>query len=226
MNIVIIGGTGLIGKQLATLLAQAGHSVKPASPSSGVDAVTGQGLDEALAGAQVVVDVTNSPSFEDEAVMHFFRSSTAHLLETSARAGVRHYVALSVVGSERLPDSGYFRAKMVQEGLIRAGSIPFTILRATQFFEFLMAIAQVNTEGQTVRLPAAPLQPIAAADVAAALADVAEQPPVNGMREVGGPQAVPLDILMRHVFNARQDPARWSPTTTRATSDPASAQRH
>lgn len=205
MNIVIIGGTGLIGKQLTRLLEQAGHAVTPASPSSGVNAVTGEGLDAALAGAQVVVDVTNSPSFEDEAVMHFFRSSTRHLLEASARAGVRHYVALSVVGSERVPDSGYFRAKVAQEALIRAGGVPFTILRATQFHEFLMPIAQVNTEGQTVRLPSAPLQPIASADVAAALADVAVQAPANGMLEVGGPEAVPLDALIRRVFQARQD---------------------
>jgi len=205
MNIVIIGGTGLIGKQLARLLDQAGHAVIPASPSSGVNAVTGEGLDEALAGAHVVVDVTNSPSFEDEAVMHFFRSSTTHLLEASRRAGVQHYVALSVVGSERVPDSGYFRAKVAQEALIRTGGVPFTILRATQFHEFLMAIAQVNTEGQTVRLPSAPLQPVASADVAAALADVAARAPVNGMLELGGPEAVPLDALIRRVFEARQD---------------------
>lgn len=205
MNIVIIGGTGLIGKQLTALLQKAGHAVTPASPSSGVNAVTGEGLDQALAGAEVVVDVTNSPSFEDAAVMHFFRSSTQHLLEASARAGVRHYVALSVVGSERVPDSGYFRAKVAQEALIRAGNVPYTILRATQFHEFLMAIAQGNTQGQTVRLPSAPLQPIAAADVAAALAEVVVQAAANGMREVGGPEAVPLDELIRRVFRARQD---------------------
>lgn len=206
MNIVVIGGTGLIGKQLTQLLRQAGHDVKAASPSSGVNAVTGEGLSEALAGAQAVVDVTNSPSFDDEAVMHFFRASTRNLLDASARAGVQHFVALSVVGSERVPASGYFRAKVAQESLIQGGSVPYTIVRATQFHEFLMSVAHVATEGQTVRLPSAPLQPIASADVAAALADVAVRPPLNGMCEVAGPEAVPLDQLIRRVLQARQDP--------------------
>ena len=206
MKIVVIGGSGLIGKQLTTLLRQAGHSVTAASPSSGVNAVTGEGLSEALAGAQVVVDVSNSPSFEDEAVMHFFRASTRNLLEASARAGVGHYVALSVVGSERVPASGYFRAKVAQEALIQQSGVPYTIVRATQFHEFLMSIAHVATEGQNVRLPSAPLQPIAASDVAAALADVAVQVPLNGTCEVAGPEAVPLDQLIRQVFQARQDP--------------------
>lgn len=206
MNIVIIGGSGLIGKQLSALLAQAGHGVTAASPSSGVNTVTGEGLNEALAGAEVVVDVTNSPSFEDEAVMHFFRASTTNLLAASARAGVRHLVALSVVGSERVPDSGYFRAKVAQEALIQACPVPYTIVRATQFFEFLMSVAQVATDGNTVRLPSAPLQPMAAADVAAALADVVVQPPLNGTREVGGPEAIALDELVRRVLRARQDP--------------------
>jgi uncharacterized protein YbjT (DUF2867 family) len=206
MNIVIIGGSGLIGKQVTHLLRQAGHAVTAASPSSGVNAVTGEGLSQALAGAQVVVDVSNSPSFEDEAVMHFFRASTQNLLVASARAGVRHVVALSVVGSERLPDSGYFRAKVAQEALIQAGPVPYTIVRATQFYEFLMAIAHVGTVGTTVPLPSAPLQPIAASDVAAAVADVALQPPLNGTCEVAGPEAVPLDALIRRVFQARQDP--------------------
>ncbi len=206
MNIVVIGGSGLIGKQLTVLLGQAGHAVTAASPSSGVNAVTGEGLSEALAGAQVVVDVSNSPSFEDEAVMHFFRTSTRNLLEASARAGVGHVVALSVVGSERVPASGYFRAKVAQEALIQAGPVPYTLVRATQFHEFLMPIAQAATEGQTVRLPSAPLQPIAASDVAAALADVAVQAPLNGTCEVAGPEAAPLDQLIRRVFLARQDP--------------------
>lgn len=206
MNIVIIGGTGLIGKQLTALLREAGHAVTPASPSSGVNAVTGEGLDLAVAGAQVVVDVTNSPSFEDEAVMHFFRASTQNLLAASERAGVRHYVALSVVGSERMPDSGYFRAKIAQESLIKTSPVPFTLVRATQFFEFLMSVAHVGTVGNTVPLPATPLQPIAAADVAAALAQVAVQAPLNGMCEVAGPEAVPLDALIRRVLQARQDP--------------------
>lgn len=208
MNIVIIGGTGLIGKQVTTLLQQAGHAVTAASPSSGVNAVTGEGLDQALAGAQVVVDVTNSPSFEDEAVMHFFRASTQNLLAASQRAGVRHFVALSVVGSERLPESGYFRAKVAQEALIKAGPVPYTLVRATQFFEFLMSVAHVGTVGDTVPLPSAPLQPIAAADVAAALADVAVQVPLNDTCEVAGPEAVPLDALIRRVLEARQDPRK------------------
>lgn len=206
MNIVVIGGSGLIGKQLSALLRQAGHAVTAASPSSGVNAVTGEGLSEALAGAQVVVDVSNSPSFEDEAVMHFFRASTRNLLYVCARAGVGHFVALSVVGSERVPASGYFRAKVAQEALIQAGPVPYTLVRATQFHEFLMSIAHVATEGQTVRLPSAPLQPIAASDVAEALADVAVQAPLKGTCEVAGPEAVPLDQLIRQVFQARQDP--------------------
>lgn len=206
MNIVIIGGSGLIGKQLTNLLRQRGHTVAAASPSTGVNAVTGEGLAEALRDAQVVVDVTNSPSFEDEAVMHFFRASTQNLLAACARAGVGHFVALSVVGSERVPDSGYFRAKVAQEALIKAGPVPYTLLRATQFFEFLMSVAHVGTVGNTVALPSAPLQPIAAADVAAALADVALQAPLNGTCEVAGPEAVPLDALIRRVLQARQDP--------------------
>lgn len=205
MNIVILGGSGLIGTQLAARLQQAGHTVTPASPSTGVNAVTGEGLDQVLAGAQVVVDVTNSPSFEDEAVMHFFRASTQNLLAASARAGLGHYVALSVVGSERVPDSGYFRAKVAQEALIKAGPVPYTIVRATQFFEFLPAIAQVNTEGGAVRLPSAPLQPMASADVAAELARVAQQAPLNGTCEVAGPQALGLDALIRQLFEARGD---------------------
>lgn len=216
MKIVVIGGSGLIGKQLATLLRQAGHAVTAASPSSGVNAVTGEGLSEALAGAQVVVDVSNSPSFEDEAVMHFFRTSTRNLLDASARAGVGHFVALSVVGAERVPASGYFRAKVAQEALIQEGRVPYTLVRATQFHEFLMSIAHVATEGQTVRLPSAPLQPIAASDVAAALAEVAVQAPVNGTCEVAGPEAVPLDELIRRVFQARQD-AREVVSDPRAT---------
>jgi uncharacterized protein YbjT (DUF2867 family) len=206
MNIVIIGGSGLIGKQLTSLLRQAGHAVTAASPSSGVNAVTGEGLSQVLVGAEVVVDVSNSPSFEDEAVMHFFRTSTRNLLAASAHAGVRHLVALSVVGSERVPASGYFRAKVAQEALIKDGKVPYTIVRATQFHEFLMSVAHVATEGQTVRLPSAPLQPIASADVAAALADVAVQAPLNGTCEVGGPEAVPLDELIRRVLQARRDP--------------------
>jgi uncharacterized protein YbjT (DUF2867 family) len=206
MKLVVLGGSGLIGKQLTTLLRQAGHEVTAASPSSGVNAVTGEGLSEALAGAQVVVDVTNSPSFDDEAVMHFFRASTRNLLDACARAGVGHLVALSVVGSERVPASGYFRAKVAQEALIQQGGVPYTLVRATQFHEFLASIAHVATVGQTVRLPSAPLQPIASADVAAALADVALGAPLNGTCEVAGPEAVPLDECVRRVLRARNDP--------------------
>lgn len=206
MSIVIIGGSGLIGKKLAALLQQGGHRVTPASPSTGVDSVSGAGLAQALHGADVVVDVSNSPSFGDEAVMSFFQSSTRNLLKAEAEAGVRHHVALSVVGAERLPTSGYLRAKVAQEALIQAGPVPYTLVRATQFFEFLMSIAQAGTQGQAVRLSPALLQPVAAGDVAAALADVALQAPLNGMCEVGGPQALPLDELMRGVLRARKDP--------------------
>lgn len=205
MNVVIIGGTGLIGTKLCALLQQAGHRVTAASPSSGVNAVTGEGLAEVMAGTDVVVDVTNSPSFEDEAVMHFFQSSTRNLLTAEAAAGVRHHVALSVVGSERLPDSGYFRAKVAQESLIQGGSVPYTIVRATQFFEFLTSIAHGSTRGQAVHLSPARIQPMAAADVAQALAEVVGQPALNGKREITGPQAFRLDELIRRVLQARHD---------------------
>ncbi len=206
MKIVIIGGSGLIGKKLAGLLTQGGHEVVAASPSTGVNTVTGEGLSEVLAGAEVVVDVSNSPSFEDGPVMDFFKSSTTHLLAAERAAGVRHHVALSVVGAERLPDSGYLRAKVAQEALIQAAAVPYTIVRATQFFEFLGAIAQGNTEGRTVRAPSAHLQPIAAADVVASLARVATAAPLNGRCEIAGPEAVPLDELLRRVLQASRDP--------------------
>jgi uncharacterized protein YbjT (DUF2867 family) len=205
MNIVIIGGSGLIGRKLAALLEQAGHRVLAASPSSGVNAVTGEGLAQALAGADVVVDVTNSPSFADDAVMAFFLSSTENLLAAEVAAGVRHHVALSVVGAERGPDSGYLRAKLAQEALIKAGPVPYTILRATQFFEFLMSIAHGGTQGNTVHATSAKLQPLAADDVAAALAKVVGEPPLNGACEVAGPQALPLDELLRRTLKAHGD---------------------
>ncbi|RYF69604.1 MAG: SDR family oxidoreductase, partial [Comamonadaceae bacterium] len=173
MKIVVIGGNGLIGRKLIALLQQRGHEALAASPSTGVNTLTGEGLAAALAGAQIVVDVANSPSFEDKAVMHFFETSGRNLMAAEAVAGVQHHVALSVVGIERLQGSGYFRAKLVQEQLIEASKIPYTIVRATQFMEFLAAIAQSGTEGQTVRLPSAHLQPIAAQDVALAMADAA-----------------------------------------------------
>lgn len=206
MNLVIIGGSGLIGKKLAALLRQAGHRVVAASPSTGVNAVTGEGLAGALAGAEVVVDVSNSPSFEDEAVMAFFKSSTQNLLAAEIAAGVRHHVALSVVGAERSPDSGYLRAKVAQESIIKGATVPYTIVRATQFFEFLASIAHVSTQGQIVRASSAKLQPIAAADVAAALAKVATEAPLNGTCEVAGPEALGLDVLLRRALQARQDP--------------------
>ena len=206
MKIVIIGGSGLIGKKLAALLQQAGHEVAAASPSSGVNAVTGEGLSQALAGAEVVVDVSNSPSFEDEAVMNFFKSSTRNLLAAELAAGVRHHVALSVVGSERVPESGYFRAKVAQESIIKGSTVPYTIVRATQFFEFLESIAYVSTQDQTVRASSARLQPIAADDVAAALAKVATEAPLNDTCEVAGPQSFRLDELLRRTLQASQDP--------------------
>jgi uncharacterized protein YbjT (DUF2867 family) len=205
MKTVIIGGSGLIGKKLAALLVQAGHEVLAASPSTGVNAVTGEGLAAALAGAEVVVDVSNSPSFEDEAVMHFFQASTRNLLAAELASRVRHHVALSVVGSERLPESGYFRAKVAQEALIKASAVPYTLVRATQFFEFIGAIADVSSEGQTVRVSSALLQPIAADDVAAALARVACEAPLDDSCEIAGPQALPLDDLICRALRAGGD---------------------
>src|SRR5262245_38415817 len=188
MKIVVIGGTGLIGSKLVNNLRQRGHEVVAASPSSGVNAVTGMGLAGALAGARVVVDVSNSPSWEDKAVLAFFETSTRNLLAAEETAGVGHHVALSVVGTERLLDSGYFRAKMAQEKLIEASKVPYTLVRATQFFEFLGSIAQSATEGQTVHLPPVMFQPIASDDVAAAMADFTVGAPVNGRVEIAGPE--------------------------------------
>src|SRR5215510_5731538 len=187
MKIVVIGGSGLIGKKVMANLRQGGHEVVAASPSSGVNTVTGEGLERALAGAQVVVDVANAPSWEDDAVLAFFETSGRNLLAAEAAAGVGHHVALSVVGTERLLESGYFRAKLAQENLITAAKVPYTIVRATQFFEFVGAIAQLATEGQTVRLPPALMQPIVSDDVAAVVADVALAEPLNGTIELGGP---------------------------------------
>lgn len=205
MKIVILGGSGLIGKKMSPLLQRSGHEVVSASPSSGVDSVTGQGLLQAFAGADVVVDVSNSPSFEDEAVMNFFRASTGNLLAAARAAGVGHVVALSVVGSERSPDSGYLRAKLAQESLIRQGAVPWTIVRATQFFEFLPAIAESCVVGGELRATSARLQPIAADDVALAMAEAAMAPPRNAMREIAGPQALGLDELLRRTLQARGD---------------------
>ncbi|MGC4098340.1 MAG: SDR family oxidoreductase [Nitrospira sp.] len=196
MKIVVIGGSGLIGAKLVSRLRQQGHDVTAASPKSGVDTVTGEGLSEAVAGAHIVVDVANSPSFEDKAALNFFETSGRNILAAEAGAGVRHHVALSVVGTDRLLDSGYFRAKMAQENLITASQIPYTIVRATQFFEFIGAIAQSATVGQTARLPPALFQPIGSDDVAEILAEVTVGAPVNGTIEIAGPQRVRLDELV------------------------------
>jgi len=205
MKIVIIGGTGLIGKKLQALLVQAGHEVVAASPSRGVNAVTGEGLAAALAGADVVVDVSNSPSFEDEPVLRFFTDSTRNLTAAAKAAGVRHLIALSVVGAERLPASGYLRAKVAQETLLREGGVPYSIVRATQFFEFLGAIAESSVVEGAVRVTSARLQPIAADDVAQALADRVSLVPLNGVCEIGGPQALGLDEWMRRWLAASND---------------------
>jgi uncharacterized protein YbjT (DUF2867 family) len=205
MKIVVIGGTGLIGTRLVHNLRKQGHEVMPASPSSGVNTLTGEGLAEALVGAKVVVDVANSPSWEDKAVMEFFETSGRNLLAAEAAANVRHHVALSVVGTDRLLASGYFRAKMAQENLIEASRIPYTIVRATQFFEFVGGIAEFSTDGQTVRLPPAMMQPIAADDVAAALAEVATAEAKNGTVEIAGPELVRMDEFVRRYLVASKD---------------------
>ena len=205
MKIVVIGGTGLIGTKLVNNLRQHGHEVVAASPSSGVNTLTGEGLAEALTGAQVVVDVANSPWFEDKAVLEFFETSGRNLLAAEAAAGVGHHVALSVVGTDRLLASGYFRAKMAQENLIKASKIPYTILRSTQFFEFVSGIAQSATDGQTVRLPPALMQPIVSDDVAAAMADVVVEKPLNGTVELAGPEPIRMDEFVRRFLSANRD---------------------
>jgi uncharacterized protein YbjT (DUF2867 family) len=205
MKIVVIGGSGLIGSKLVGKLRQIGHEVLAASPGSGVNTLTGEGLAEALAGAQVVVDVANSPSFEAAAVLAFFETSGRNLLAAEAAAGVKHHVALSVVGTERLLDSGYFPAKLAQEKLIKESGMSYTILRATQFFEFVGAIIQSGTDGDAIRLSPALIQPIASDDVAAALADVAVAAPVNGTLEVAGPEPFPLDKLAQKFLAAKGD---------------------
>jgi uncharacterized protein YbjT (DUF2867 family) len=205
MKIVVIGGTGLIGSRLVNNLREHGHEALAASPKSGIDSVTGDGLRGALKGASVVVDVTNSPSWEDAAVQRFFETSTRNLLDYGASAGVRHHVALSVVGTERLLASGFFRAKLAQENLIKASKNPFTIIRATQFFEFVKQIVDYSTEGKTVPMPPALIQPMAADDVAIAVATMATDPPVNGTIEIGGPEQFRLDELARLFLAAHPD---------------------
>jgi len=215
MKIVVIGGTGLIGSRLVNNLRHRGHEVVAASPRSGVNTITREGLAEALDGARVVVDVANAPSWEDKAVLEFFETSSRNLLAAEPVAGVKHHVALSVVGTDRLLASGYFRAKMAQERLIKASPIPYTIVRATQFFEFVGSIAQFATEGSMVRVPPVLMQPMAADDVAAALADVALGEPINGTVEIAGPEQIRQDELVRQYLSATGD-ARKLITDVRA----------
>jgi uncharacterized protein YbjT (DUF2867 family) len=205
MKIVVIGGSGLIGSKLVTKLREHGHEAIAASPNSGVNTLTGEGLAEALKGASVVVDVSNSPAWEDAAVMKFFETSTRNLLAYEAAAGVGHHVALSVVGSERLLESGYFRAKIAQEKLIRESSIPYTIVRATQFFEFLKGLADISIDGDKVHLPPVLFQPMAADDVASGVGRIAVSPPVNGIVEIGGPEQFRLDELVRRRLATLKD---------------------
>jgi uncharacterized protein YbjT (DUF2867 family) len=206
MKIVVIGGTGLIGSKLVAKLTEDGHEALAAAPDTGVNTLTGEGLDEALEGAQVVVDVANAPDWADEAVMHFFETSSRNLLAAEAAAGVEHHVALSVVGADRLPDSGYLRAKVAQEQMVKAGSVPYTILRATQFFEFVGRMVDSSTHDGAVRLAPVFVQPESADDVAAALADLAESEPVKGIVELGGPEQFRFDELAQRFLSAKDDP--------------------
>lgn len=205
MKIVVIGGTGLIGSKLVSRLRKRGHEVIAASPDAGVNTLTGQGLAAVLTGAQVVVDVANSPSLDDKPAMDFFVTSGRNLLMAEKAAGVQHHVALSIVGTQRLVDSGYMRAKAAQEDLVRASSIPYTILQSTQFFEFIERVAKTALVGDVYRVSPALMQPIAADEVVEALADIALSAPLNGTVEVGGPEAIPLDELAREALSARQD---------------------
>ena len=211
MKIVIIGGTGLIGSKLVNILRERGHDALAAAPSTGVNSITREGLAQAMDGADIVVDVANAPSWEDQAVLDFFETSSRNLLAAEAAAGVRHHVALSIVGCERLPENGYFRAKVAQENLIKASGIPYTILRATQFFEFVGGIAQAATVGEEIGLSPALIQPLASDDVVAALTEVTLATPVNGTVEVAGPEAMPLDELVRRFLRATQDTRKVVP---------------
>lgn len=211
MKIVVIGGSGLIGSQLVNKLSQLGHEVIPASPATGVNTITGEGLSEVLLGTDIVVDVANSPSFEDKAVMDFFETSGRNLLAAEKTAGVKHHIALSVVGTDRLQQSGYFRAKQVQENLITTSGIPYTIVHSTQFFEFLGGIAASATEGEIVRLSPAHIQPIASADVATAVADVTLSAPVNGIVEIAGPDRFGLADLVQLYLTMNNDTRKVIP---------------
>jgi uncharacterized protein YbjT (DUF2867 family) len=206
MKIVIIGGTGLIGSKTVPILRQSGHEVVAASPNTGVNTITGQGLKEAMVGTQVVIDLANSPSFEDKAVLEFFETSGRNLLPAEAAAGVRHHVALSIVGTDRTPENGYFRAKVAQERLIKTSGIPYTIIRSTQFLEFLGGIAASSTDGNTIRLSPGLFQPIAADDVGPIVADVALAAPRNGIVEIAGPERAPFHDIVARYLKALGDP--------------------
>src|SRR5262245_29417477 len=206
MKIVVIGGTGLIGSKTVSILRQAGHEAVAASPNTGVNSITGEGLTEAMAGTQVVIDLANSPSFEDKAVLEFFETSGRNLLAAEAAAGIRHHVALSIVGTDRTPENGYFRAKVAQEKLIAASGIPYTIIRSTQFLEFLGGIAASGAVGNMVRISPGLFQPIAADDVAAIVADVALKAPRNGIVEIAGPERAPFNEIVARYLNAVGDP--------------------
>ncbi|MET7751284.1 SDR family oxidoreductase [Micromonospora sp. NPDC005367] len=206
MKIVVVGGTGLIGSKLVAKLREQGHDAVPASPKTGVNTITGEGLAEALAGASVVVDVANAPSWEDEAVLEFFKTSTRNLLAADAAAGVGHHVALSIVGTDRLPENGYFRAKLAQEKLIEDSSIPFSIVHATQFFEFVKGIADSAADGDTVRMAPVLFQPMAGDEVAEALGRVSVGSPVNGRVEIAGPEQLRMDEFFRNALAALGDP--------------------
>jgi uncharacterized protein YbjT (DUF2867 family) len=205
MKIVVIGGTGLIGSKVVAGLTEEGHEAVAASPDTGVNTLTGEGLSEVLAGAEAVIDVSNAPSFADGAVMDFFETSTSNLLEAASAAGIRHYVALSVVGAERLAESGYMRAKLAQERLIDEASIPYTIVHATQFFEFVERIADEGAHGNVVRVPAALIQPMAADDVAAAVCEISQRAPANGVIEIGGPERFTMEEFIRRGLEAKGD---------------------
>src|SRR6185369_15243917 len=206
MKIVVIGGTGLIGSKTVAILRQRGHDIVAGSPQNGINSITGEGLKEAIVDAQAVIDLANSPSFEDKAVLEFFQTSGRNLLAAEAAAGVRHHVALSIVGTDRTPDNGYFRAKVAQEKLIEASGIPYTIIRSTQFLEFLRAIAASSTEGNTVRLSPGLFQPIAADDVAVNVAEVALAAPRNGIVEIAGPERAPFNQIVARYLKAIGDP--------------------
>jgi uncharacterized protein YbjT (DUF2867 family) len=208
MKIVVIGGTGALGSKIVGKLQEDGHETVAASPQSGVDTITGEGLDEALAGVDVVVDAANAPAWGDEEVMEFFQTAARNLTAAAAKAGIKHYVSMSIVGADRLPDSGYLRAKVAQEEIVKEALVPFTIVRATQFFEFISRIAAESPDNDTIHLPSALFQPAAVAELGAAVAEVAEGAPVNGVVEVAGPEPIPMDEAVAKVLGATGDPRK------------------